>query len=117
MKRLKFVSFVLLIAALMLMAGCGENTTDPQTGTINVTVLDITTNQPVRDVEIIIMPGNLIRKTGEDGKAVFQIESGEYFVDAQVCCAGPGFIQYHEPIMVSANKSVEITLNACLICL
>ncbi len=117
MKAIKIDLWVLAISGLLLIASCDEIVSKSQTGTVDVLVVDLSTNQLVKDVEIEIMPIGLIQKTGEDGKAVFQVEPGQYFVDASVCCIGPGNIQYHELVTVTANKTIEVTLNACLFCL
>ena len=55
--------------------------------------------------------------TDADGIARFEVAPGEYFVDAQVCCIGPGFIEYHEPVQVVARQTAQVQLLACLKCL
>ena len=117
MKLLKIILPFLFAISLIWVSSCNETATKPQTGIIRVTVFDISTDQPVQDVEIKIMPNDLIQKTDKDGASIFEVEPSEYFVDASVCCVGPGFIQYHEPVTVTANQTITIELEACLVCL
>jgi hypothetical protein len=72
---------------------------------------------PVADVEITITPKRMIDKTNNEGAALFVIDPGEYFMDADVCCIGPGFIKYHVPVKVMSDDTVKAQLNACLTCL
>jgi len=95
--------------------GCSEDpSTQPQAGFISVQVMDISSNQPVADVEIMI--ANQVARTDANGIAVFEVGVGDYFVDARVCCIGPGFIEHHVPIAVTAGKTVEVALHACSAC-
>jgi len=86
-------------------------------GTISVSVNDNDPNQtPVPNVTITIMPSNIVQRTDANGITNFEVKPGDYFVDAEVCCVGPGNIIYHEPVTVVANKTSEVKLTACLLC-
>jgi hypothetical protein len=106
----------LLIAVALTAMGCGDDPAQSETGRIHVAVVDNSTSDPVEGVEIAITPAGVVSTTAADGVARFEIAPGDYFVDAQVCCVGPGFIQYHEPIQVVARETAEVTLSACLSC-
>ena len=70
----------------------------------------------VADVEITLTPINLVLNTDKNGLAVFKVPPGDYFVDAHVCCAGPGNIDYHLPVAVQVDRTTEVELGACLEC-
>ena len=72
---------------------------------------------PVENVEIFLEPDSILKVTDNDGKAFFKVKAGDYFIDADICCLGPGFIKYHEPVNVVKNDTVKIELKACLLCL
>lgn len=97
---------------------CNQDQAESTIGTILVLVVDNGSEKtPVADVEIIITPGDIKKKTNTLGMVRFEVHEGDYFVDAEVCCLGPGYIHYHEPVTVTANQSVEVKLLACLRCL
>jgi hypothetical protein len=113
-KLIDSVSFLFL---LFLMASCNKEPAAPQAGIISVSVIDNDPNQtPVADVEITVTPGDIIRETNANGTASFEVDPGDYFVDADVCCMGPGFIHYHEAVTVAAHQTAELELTACLRC-
>jgi hypothetical protein len=107
---------LLVLSCLALTQGCSDSSEQPRTGTVSALVIDGSLG-PVADVEIRLSPTNLVARTDENGLAVFEVPPGEYFVDANVCCVGPGLIDYHLPVTVRADKTVEVELQACLVCL
>ena len=40
----------------------------------------------------------------------------DYFVDANVCCQGPGLINYHVPVTITDGETEIVDLQACLVC-
>ena len=115
---IKIFNSVFLITSLFFLVCCNQEPTESTTGTISVLVVDNDSEEtPVADVEITITPGNNTKKTNADGMTSFEVNASDYFVDAEVCCVGPGYIHYHEPVTVTANQSVEVKLIACLKCL
>lgn len=116
---MKNVTLIILSTlCLFCITTCETNTEPTQSpkGYISVSVNDASLG-PVENVEIYIVPDSISKVTGEDGKALFKVDVGDYFVDADVCCIGPGFIHYHEPVSVVKNDTVNIELKACLLCL
>jgi hypothetical protein len=96
---------------------CDDAATESILGTIFVIVVDNDLNgTPVPDVEITLTPINIVQKTDSTGICNFKVEPGNYFVDAEVCCAGPGNIEYHVPVKVIENKTSDVKLLACLSC-
>lgn len=118
--RAIFSIWVIVSVALFscaLWPGCSDkNPVDATVGFISVLVMD-SEEGPVADVLITVNPGNREARTGENGLAIFAVPPGDYFVDAQVCCIGPRFIPYHEPVTVVKNDTSRVQLNACLRCL
>jgi hypothetical protein len=102
-------------AVLLLLLQCAGDSTSPFDGTLSVYVLD---NQvgPVAGQSIAISPDGMTAQTNTHGVAVFLLPAGDHFVDAQVCCLGPGYINYHVPVAVRASDTVSVTLRACLTC-
>ena len=112
-----YTAMSLVVIGFMVFLGCDEGPSQPQTGFISVTVTDNNPSQlPVEGVKIEIAPIHLVLTTNEDGLAVFEVAPGDYFVDAQVCCVGPGWIDYHVPVTVTAGETFEVELKACLSC-
>ncbi len=96
---------------------CDSGPTDSRLGVISVIVVDNDANKtPVPNVSITIMPNNIIHRTDLNGITNFEVEPGNYFVDAEVCCLGPGNIIYHVPVNVIENKTADVKLEACLSC-
>ncbi len=84
-------------------------------GFISVLVTD-SAGPPVPDVEVRIAPLGLTATTDAQGHAVFEAAPGDYFVDANLCCAGAGLIVYHVPVTVTARRTETVELRACLAC-
>jgi len=115
---MKLFNSLFLVSLLFILVSCNKEPVESKTGKISISVIDNDTEEtPVPDVQIMITPGNIIMKTNANGIASFEVDPGDYYVDADVCCIGPGYIQYHESIKVEANRTVEIKLAACLRCL
>ena len=115
---MKLIYSVFLVFLLFFLVSCNKKPTESKTAIISVSVVDNDSEEtPVSDVEITITPGGIIKKTNENGIASFKVDPGDYYVEADVCCIGPGYIHYHEPITVVANETVEVELLACLRCL
>lgn len=117
MRMSRFVLLALFLQSVLFVASCNnQNPAEQTTGVLSVAVMDEFVG-PVPDVKITINPGSLVQKTGADGTVGFSLTPGDYFVDASVCCLGPGFIEYHRPVTVVQNDTLHVTLNACLQCL
>jgi len=115
---MKLIYSIFLLSLLLFFVSCINKPTESKTGIIYVSVIDNNPAEtPVPDVEITITPGDIIKKTNANGIASFEVDPGDYYIDADVCCVGPGYIHYHEPITVADDETVEVELLACLICL
>ncbi|GEM_PF-1390329 len=116
------ISIKLIISALLCFLffnsiSCDDLATESKLGVISVIVVDNDLNgAPVPNVEITVTPIDIVQKTDSNGICNFEVEPGNYFVDAEVCCAGPGNIEYHVPVKVIENKTAEVKLLACLSC-
>ena len=115
MKSNRYVAILLLACGSFLIAGCGDDPVRPETGFILVTVKDVS-GPPVADVEIRIPAAGLTSTTDPEGVALFEVVPGHYFVEANLCCAGPGFIDYHVPVTVAGGKTETVVLQSCLDC-
>lgn len=91
--------------------------TDASVGFVSVRVVNGPARQPVAEVDVTLTGTGQVSKTDREGIAAFEVPPGNYFVDAHVCCAGPGFIDYHVPITVETGKTVPVELQACLECI
>ena len=117
MRLRKMIPLVFFSSFAVLLLACADDPSPSDIGTVSVLVLDnLAPADPVADVEITIQPGGLVLKTDQNGLAVFELSPGQYFVDAEVCCAGPGFIEYHEAVTVVSGETTEVLLAACLVC-
>lgn len=116
------ISIKLIISALLCFLffnsiSCDDLATESKLGVISVIVVDNDLNgAPVPNVEITVTPFDIVQKTDSNGISNFEVEPGNYFVDAEVCCVGPGNIEYHVPVKVIENKTAEVKLLACLSC-
>ena len=115
MKLDRRVSMPLLAFGLILLASCDEDPIHPAHGFVSVSVVD-GAGPPVPDVEIRIAPLGLTAMTDARGVALFRLAPGDYFVDANVCCRGPGFIDYYVPVTVTAWETETVELRSCLAC-
>jgi len=111
---------LLAVGGLVLLIGCSDDSEkpqDPTMGTLSALVIDEGLDQPVENVTVTVTPGDFVQETGSDGLAVFELPAGEYFVDASVCCAGPGNIEYHLSVTVDGGQTTRVKMTACLGCL
>jgi hypothetical protein len=96
---------------------CDDSTTESRMGLISVVVVDNDSNvTPVPDVAITLTPINIVKMTDSSGTCNFNVKSGNYFIDAEVCCQGAGNIEYHVEVNVLENKTSNVKLFACLSC-
>lgn len=117
MRRVWQIAMGALAVGSALVIGCDEGPLAPRSGTLVVAVYDGgNAAHPVPDVLVEVTPVGRRATTGDDGTVTFQLAPGGYYVDADVCCAGPGPIQYHRPVTLVANQTTTVTLNACLAC-
>ena len=106
---------LLLVLGLILVTGCDEDPTRRAKGFVSVTVIDAS-GPPVPGIEIRILPLDRTALTDEQGVVLFDLAPGDYFVDASLCCMGPGFIQYHVPVTVTSGETEPVELRSCLAC-
>ena len=116
----KIISSMLFVSGFVVVLGCSDdpvrNPEQTRTGIVSVLVVDVSGDSPVSGVEIAMPPSGLVSKTDRDGIAVFEVPPGDYFVDASVCCVGPGFIEYHISVTVVKGRTARVLLQACLAC-
>lgn len=110
---------IVLVSALF--PGCSDDTAgrggiDPMEGTVLVLVTDGVDGPPVEGAEVTLTPDGTTDTTDEDGEVTFGVPSGDYVVHAELCCAGPGWIEYDEPVTVVSGETVIVRLHACLTC-
>lgn len=114
-KYSKYIYLAFFIFLVFQLVYCNKDPMESKSGVISVSVIDNNTEEtPVPDVEITITPGNIVKTTDANGLCSFEVGPGEYYVDAEVCCIGPGDIQYHELVAISENETTEVKLLACL---
>ena len=112
---LSFIFSTLIILSIFIIS-CSEST-NSETGTISVYVNDNDTDEtPVPNVKITLMPDSIVKETNETGFCSFKVDPGDYFINADLCCLGPGFIHYNEAVTVQKGKNQEVKLTACLRC-
>ena len=117
MNRRTFLGAFTVTLCFVLIFGCGDDGVEPVTGFLTVAVYDQgDPSVPVAGVEIRIVPSSLASDTNESGEAQFELTPGDYFVNAAVCCAGPGLVEYHEAVSVVEGQTAEVVLPACLAC-
>jgi hypothetical protein len=116
MKGKRF-SFLFLFVLFLLNVSCDTPGPADAMGIISVLAVDNDPQEtPIPDVEIAITPGSIVKKTNANGSASFEVAQGDYYLDADVCCLGPGYIHYHEPVAVVENETTEVKLLGCLRC-
>lgn len=105
------LSFLLVVGISCETTG----TNQPEQGYISVQVTD-ERDAAIADVDIFIVPDSSSIKTDANGMAFFTLETGDYFIDASICCIGPGFFNYHEPVTVERDDTVKLELEGCTAC-
>jgi len=118
---MKFINKLIISAFFYFLffnsVSCDNTPTESRLGVISVTVVDNDANKtPVSNVEITVTPINIVQRTDSNGICNFEVEPGDYIVNAEVCCLGPGFIVYHVPVQVMEDRTSSIELEACLSC-
>jgi len=114
---IKLIMLALFYLLFFNLISCDNAPTESKLGIISVIVVDNNLNgTPVPNVEITVTPIDIVQKTDSNGISNFEVEPGNYFVDAEVCCVGPGNIEYHVPVKVIENKTADVKLLACLLC-
>jgi hypothetical protein len=112
------ISLVSIILLCFSYFSCTGKPTESDTATLLVYVVDNDQREtPIPGVEVIISPGNIIKKSDSKGLCRFELKPGDYYVDAKVCCIGPGWFQYHEPVNILLNEIKTLKLHGCLSCL
>ena len=104
-----------LALGLALLPSCDEDPIHPAPGCIAVSVVDAS-GPPVSNVEVRVAPLGVTALTDARGVALFTLPPGNYFVDAALCCRGPGFIEYHIPVTVTSLGTETVELRSCLAC-
>lgn len=119
MKPYRVIAFsILMIPLFYFVISCNGKSLESSTGTVSISVVDNDSeNTPIPDVKITITPGNMVKKTDTEGLCSFDLPPGDYYINASVCCAGPGNIDYHELVTVVKNETKEVILEGCLSCL
>ena len=114
---IKLIMSLLFFFLLLNFISCDDSTTESRMGLISVVVVDNDPNAtPVPDVAITLTPINIEKMTDSTGTCNVEVKSGNYFVDAEVCCQGAGNIEYHVSVNVIENKTSNVKLLACLSC-
>ena len=116
MKTILYIIYSIFLIHLFLLLSCSEST-NSETGTISVYVVDNDLNEtPIPNAQITLIPDNIVKETNENGFCSFNVDPGDYFINAALCCVGPGFINYNEPASVLRGENKDIRLVACLSC-
>jgi hypothetical protein len=106
----------LLAVGIAVPGGCGDQG-GSLPGVIEVVVEDhMVPPAAMPPFEIVLTPLGDVSQTDSTGRARFVVPAGTYVVNAELCCVGPGFIEYHEPASVGAGETVEVRLRSCLAC-
>ena len=117
MKIILYLVYSIFLVLLFLLFACSEST-NSEMGTISVYVVDNDPNEtPIPNAQITLIPDSLVKETNENGFCSFNVDPGDYFINADLCCIGPGFIHYNEPVTVLRGENKDIKLIACLRCL
>lgn len=116
MKIILNLFYPIFLILLILSPSCTEST-NPQTGTISVYAKDNDPKEtPIPNAQITLIPGNIVKETDENGLCSFNVEPGDYFINAELCCVGPGYIHFHEEVIVKKGEVTKVELTACLSC-
>jgi hypothetical protein len=107
---------VLLAVGIALLGGCTDQG-GSLPGVIEVVVEDAVTRPgALPPFDVVLTPLGDVSQTDSTGRARFVVPAGRYVVNAELCCVGPGFIEYHEDVTVAAGETAEVLLFSCLAC-
>ena len=110
---IKYAIFLVLTWCI----SCSENKpVEPETGYISVYVYDTASESPMPDVEITVVPGDLVQLTDVNGRTVFEVDPGEYYVNAEICCFIIFPVEYHIPVTITKGATVEVEMADCFSC-
>lgn len=116
----KVISVIIVIIFSLILfnqISCSDEVTNNELGIVSVLVVDNDSSEtPIPDIEITLTPLNEVKFTDSNGTCNFNVRSGSYYVDAEVCCAGAGNIIFHELVKVAENKTSNVKLVGCLSC-
>jgi len=114
---IKLIESSILCLIIFNQISCSDEVTDTELGTVTVLVVDNDpSSTPIPDIEITLTPINKVEFTDSSGSCSFNVKPGNYFVDAEVCCAGVSNIVFHEMVRVDENKTSTVKLVGCLSC-
>ena len=112
-----FIAVLSSVFIILFLQSCTGQPTGLYTATLLILVVDNDPQEtPIPDIEVVITPGDIVNKTDTKGLCRFELKPGDYYVDAQVCCVGPGWIQYHESVNLLLNETRTLKLYGCLRC-
>jgi len=115
--RSKAVFAFVVMLLLTCFTSCDRNKpTEPETGYISVHVYDTASERPIQDAEITVVPGDLVQLTDVNGRTVFEVDPGEYYVDAEICCFIIFPVEYHIPVTVTKRDTVKVEMADCFSC-
>jgi len=115
MRSRHFLFGVLVSGILLSFLDCRDDSIGPFDGILSVYVMDYQVG-PVADQMITILPEGVTAQTNKAGVAVFLLPAGDHYVNAHLCCVGPGLIEYHILVTLQAGDTTSLTLRACLTC-
>ena len=108
-----------LFLVLICFLGCDKDKPNaPETGYISVYVYDDSAleERPILDAEITVVPGDLVRFTDVNGRTIFEVDPGDYYVDAEICCVVIFPVKYHIPVTVTKGDTVDVEMADCFSC-
>ena len=118
MKTLIKVIMLSLISFIFFnQISCSDEVNNNELGSVSVLVVDNDSSAtPIPDIEITLTPVNEVKYTDSSGTCNFNVRPGDYYVNAEVCCAGVSNIVFHELVNVESNKTSKVKLVGCLSC-
>ena len=112
---MKYFSCLLFFVLIILISSCDHEPTKVKTGIIYVSVVD-EYNSPVSNKKIIVMPDSLVKYTDANGICKFEVEPGDYYVNAHLSGPGPAEYYNHKLVVVKSNETIKVKLLDCLSC-
>ena len=113
---MKYFSYLLFFLLIILISFCDDEPTKVKTGIIYVSVVD-ENNSLVPNEKIIVTPDSLVKYTDANGICKYEVEPGDYYVNAHLPGPGPAGYYYHKLVMVKSNETIKVKLLACLSCM